>query len=278
MYFSKGPRANGHPTSHLHTSYSKAWKLLIVITSQTGHHLLNLFNHCFFLLELACCSEFVCYCFFPLTFGQQAGAWDQYDAKGAPVGSGCRLDMQVLKLGYPHQTIEELVQIYHSKSEEGKQFRASFEAASRVMNARLQAGSLPMILPESSVGYERSFVSEMFYEVAFITESDIAKIWPGMTSKLLRLPKAQQVLLEDGTGNLNGWHMQLWGIDPHVAQCLRRVRVSTKLAVTHGDLLMSPSTQVRPDQGPDVLALALSKQTRLSAEKCSGSVGSPVMV
>ena len=211
--------------------------------------------------------------FFWVGYFQQAGAWDQYDAKGLPIGSGCRLDMQVLKLGYPHQTIEELVELYHNKVE-GREFRASFEASQRVMGAKLQAGSLPMILPESSVGYERSFCSEMFYEVAFITEADIAKIWPGMTSKLLRLPKAQQVLLEDGTGNVNGWHMQLWGIEPHIAQCLRRVRVSTKLAVTHGDLLMSPSIQVRPDQGPDVLKLALSKQNRLSAEKCAGQVGS----
>ena len=91
-----------------------------------------------------------------------------------------------------------------------------------------------------------------------------------MTSKTLRLPKPQQVALEDGSGTLNGWHMQLWGLDPAIVQCLRRVKVSTKLAVNHLDTLLSPSTQIRPDQGADVLKLALSKQTRTSAEKSTG--------
>ena len=51
--------------------------------------------------------------------------------------------------------------------------------------------------------------------------------------------------------------------------------MSTKLSVSHLDTLLSGSTQIRPGQGKDVLQLALSGQTRTTAEKAAGQGCAP---
>ena len=196
----------------------------------------------------------------------QDGEWNEYDAKGQPLNTGCKLHMTVLRISYPHSNPQDVCNLFHEKSEQGRAFKDSFLKAAQVMQVLIDREQLPLILPQSTIVVDRAYLVESYFELAFVTESDVVKIW-GCTSKNLRLGKPQTIRLEDGTGVLHGWHINMMGMPPSIVQGLRKVKVSSYHSIKHSDQLMTPATQVRANQAEDILELALSQnlQSRATA-------------
>ena len=179
--------------------------------------------------------------------------------------------MSVVLIGYADKPAEDVFRMYHAKSDQGKAFRSEFDGACVIMNALIEAGKLPMLLPQSHVTCEKAFMVTTGYKLAFLTEADCNRIF-GCGPKQLKLGKPCTIRLEDGSGTVHGWYMSMSGMRWEDAAGLRKVKVSTLLSINHTDELMSPATHVRANQAQDILALALNQQqqSRPTAERCAG--------
>ena len=217
-----------------------------------------------------CISPNIAYC--PTT-SIQAGLWGAYDARGSPTGDGCKADLVTSELSYPHMSINEIATLFHQKSDKGRDFRLEFQAASSLMTVLLKQKELPRFLPLSTVSVSRSYISETYYELCFMSEADIVRTF-NVSARALKL-KACKLDLEDGSGQLTGYFVSPTGIPAEIYHGLRRVKVSSNLQHSHTDRLCDPSTQVRQNQPADILQLLVNKlQTnRHPAEKASGQFG-----
>lgn len=196
---------------------------------------------------------------------QDQHGWYQHDSRGAPVGSGCKVHMCVLMIGYADRPSEEVANQYHSD----KGFKAEVDAASGIMLHLIGSDKLPLILPQSTVTTERSYTVTTSWKMAFITESDLSKLF-GAGPRQLKMGKPTSIRLEDGSGWVSGWYMSLTGIPAHISAGLRKVKVSTHLQLQHADHLLTAACQVRKDQAMAVANMALSQQQRPTAERASG--------
>ncbi len=175
-----------------------------------------------------------------------------------------------MQLSYPHLARSEVVSRYHSKD---VTFKHEFNGASQLMLQCLRSNSLPAILPASTVVVGQKFCVETYWELLFLSEADVQRVF-GYSAKMLKLPKPVQIRLEDGSGLLWGYHLSMAGVPWEVACSLRKIRVSSVWAAAHEDQLCNQSTLVRSGQAADILGMTMSSSqaNRPSAERCAGEI------
>ena len=105
----------------------------------------------------------------------QDGMWFDYDNKGNPMGAVCKLDGNTVMFGYPDSTVDAVAVIYHGRDKESAAFKVGYQAARLIMAKIIEKGALPSLLPLSSVSAARTFSVTSYYELAFLTESDLLK-------------------------------------------------------------------------------------------------------
>ena len=77
--------------------------------------------------------------------------------------------------GYPDSTVDAVAVIYHGRDKESAAFKVGYQAARLIMAKIIEKGALPSLLPLSSVSAARTFSVTSYYELAFLTESDLLK-------------------------------------------------------------------------------------------------------
>lgn len=193
--------------------------------------------------------------------------WSERDHRGHPIGDLCKVHGFVVKIGYAHMSKADVISRYHSD----KMFKAELHGACSVMLVLIQTDQVPAILPMSTTSVKREFRVEYSFDLLFVTESDLLKIF-GQGARKLGLKKPVQICLEDGSGFVSGFHMSPTGVPESVRAGLRHCKVSTTLTHAQDDELVNGRTQCRKDQAKDILdmVLAAASAEKPSGEKCSG--------
>ena len=150
-------------------------------------------------------------------------------------------------------------------------FRVEINAGRMVIQAAIKKDLIPKLLRCSTVSLRKSYPVETYWELGFLTESEVVKLF-GVSSKSLKLGKPSTISAADGTGIVHGWYVSLLGLDPSMCNGIRRIRMSIQLTVSQDDKLLDPAWQIRAQQGQDILSYALTRQVeqRAGAEKCAG--------
>ena len=120
--------------------------------------------------------------------------------------------------------------------------------------------------PPSSVSHSTSQALTVYYECAFLSESEIVK-YTGVSSRVLHLGQPRKLLLEDGVTTLQGYYLSLKGFTELDALAVRKVRFESRVAVEHHEGLLLPGRQIRREQGTDTFKFASAKQLE-KMEKC----------
>ena len=149
--------------------------------------------------------------------------WGQHDSKGGPVGNGCYVDMQVIIKGFPEVTWEEAGRMYHDKA--NKTFKQEVNKAKKMYQALV----LPTPFnPSSAVDCVKSQSMTTYYEVAFLTESEVSRL--------------------SGVGV-----KELKGLGP-------KITIESKVCVSHTEALLHPQCQIRKEQGGELFKAAAASQ------------------
>ena len=150
-------------------------------------------------------------------------------------------------------------------------FRVEINAGRMVIQAAIKNDLIPKLLRCSTVSLGKSYQVETYWELGFLTESEVVKLC-GVSSKSLKLGKPSTISAADGTGIVPGRYVSLLGLDPSMCNGTPRIRMSSQLTVSQDDKLLDPAWQIRAQQGQDILSYALTRQVeqRAGAEKCAG--------
>ena len=187
---------------------------------------------------------------------QDSPAWGQYHNK-QPTGNLCYLDKCTLVEGWPQLSEDEAQKKYHSDAA----WKGMFLGVQRVKKAQILNLAPPMKFPTpSEVEYTTARAISVYYEVGFVTESDITRI-TSMTAAALGLKKTNQttVTVEDGT-QVAGWIVSLEGVPSEELAAMRKLRLEQRVASQHSQLLLPRGKQLRQDQGIDMFNLISAKQ------------------
>ena len=181
--------------------------------------------------------------------------WGQHDSKGGPVGNGCYVDMQVIIKGFPEVTWEEAGRMYHDKA--NKTFKQEVNKAKKMYQALV----LPTPFnPSSAVDCVKSQSMTTYYEVAFLTESEVSRLSGVGVKELKGLGPKITLALEDCVNTLQGWYFSLRGLSPIEALSVRKVRIESKVCVSHTEALLHPQCQIRKEQGGELFKAAAASQ------------------
>ena len=179
--------------------------------------------------------------------------WAKYDDKGNPTGNACQEDWVVVLSAWPGLSWEEASKKYHVKADKSWRFHAA-----RRMYEALEKSPNPFNRP-SSVSHTTSQALTVYYECAFLSESEIVK-YTANSSRVLHLGQPRRLLLEDGVTTLQGYCLSLKGFTELDALAVRKVRFESRVAVEHNEGLLLPGRQIRREQGTDTFKFAPAKQ------------------
>ena len=202
--------------------------------------------------------------------------WAEYDAKNEPVGHKSLLDLQTVCEGFPELSFDEVASKFHNKEE--KVLKAAYAAARGVKEQLLNGNPAPEWLPPSNVTHVKKRRVTTFFEVGFVTESEVQNL-TGHSSKDLKLGKPSQLELEDGTGSLSGWFIRLTGLSASEIAAMRRVRIESTVGVDLHELLLMHSKQIHQEEGTKMFSFLSNVQTdaRPSAFKSQGRHHTPCL-
>ena len=117
--------------------------------------------------------------------------------------------MVALQTGFPANDPQEIASLYHNKKD-GGDCRKQVDTATKVLENLLKKEVFPRMLPVSEVAFEKEFSVTTSFDVLFLTEADLVRV-TGFTSRQLKMGKAAQLNLEDGSGTVQGWHISTSG-------------------------------------------------------------------
>ena len=80
-----------------------------------------------------------------------------------------------MRLYYLQKTLEETRLLYSGKTSESHTFRTEINTGRMIIKAAIQKELIPKLLPSSTVALGRSYQVEIFWELGFLTESEVVK-------------------------------------------------------------------------------------------------------
>ena len=145
---------------------------------------------------------------------------------------------------WPELSFGEFADQFHSKTgPENKLFRKVVNSARMLLKNRLAGKPTPEILPPTYVRATNERLLCVYYDVLYVSVSELTRLCGGLGPKQLGLGKATVLSLEDNS-TLKGYILSLEGVDPAVAQSLRKIRVERRLGVQMDEELMTPRQQL----------------------------------
>lgn len=193
--------------------------------------------------------------------------WGEYDSKGRPTGNGCYYCMATVAEAFPKMTWDEASTTFHDKKQQV--WKAAFLGAKEIKRKLVEGEMTEGFKPPSSVGRNQVRSVIVFVEMAFVTESDLARLF-NVGSRSLGMGKSVKLQIEDGSF-LNGWLLNLRGMPSRELMALRRVRMEMRADVTLTEEILQSIHQLRAEQGQDLWEVACEKQDTVVAQ---GSVSS----
>ncbi|CAE7034967.1 unnamed protein product [Symbiodinium sp. CCMP2592] len=169
--------------------------------------------------------------------------WAEFNDNVA-TGDACRVCIEVNVSCWPELSFREFASRFHDKgSAENKEFRTVVTGARVLLKNRLAGKPTPEILPPTYVRARNERLLCVYYDVLYVSVSELTRLCGGLGPKQLGLKKPMQLSLEDNS-TLKGYIFSLEGVDPSVAQSLRKIRVERRLGVQMDEELMQPRQQL----------------------------------
>ena len=163
---------------------------------------------------------------------------DSYDS-GKPRGSGCWYCLVAGLRLYPHLEFETVAEMFHSKPEVSEEISAAI--------ALIRDQEPSPFQPLSRVEAHRTQGHEVYFKLAFLTESELVKLLE-VSPKSLKLPQATLSLQQEGC-SISGYCLSLVGLPPAVRDSCHKVKIFGTTAISLADVILQPEMQVGQQQG-----------------------------
>ncbi|CAE7782814.1 unnamed protein product, partial [Symbiodinium necroappetens] len=139
--------------------------------------------------------------------------WPEFTDNVA-TGDACRVCREVCVSCWPEMTFAAFANKYHDKGDpDNKDFRAVVTAARVLLKARLAGKPTPEILPPTHVRARNERLICVYYDVLYVSVSELTRLCNGLGPKQLGLGKPMTLTLEDNS-TLKGYVLSLEGVDP----------------------------------------------------------------
>ena len=199
--------------------------------NSTSHHLLYCIHITFAHSTLV----------WPLYFSQDGKLWAETDPKGRPTGDACLNCYNGLLRGWPGVSWLDSSQ----RIKDDPAYKEVFQlAVSLFVKYEKQKGPFH---PESFVSRTIKEGVETYFEVAFVSESDLQEL-TGVAPKQLKLSEYRLDLEQHGQ-SLKGYFLSLEGLTETQMRTLRKVRIFSKGTITHQEIHVAPEHQLQAEQG-----------------------------
>ena len=174
--------------------------------------------------------------------------------------------METVVEAFPQQSFEEVADAVNSvtRTPAKDELKKHFLAAKRI---KKEVGILKFRFQSpTSVDTLESRTRTVFFDVAFLTKSELEKLLPGKPQgsawwRKLALTEGQ-VPVEDKAEVLSGFYFSLRDFPESVARWCRKVRLAHTSEVRLEEPRLRPESQLRADQGQDLFKYYSSKLTR----------------
>ena len=185
--------------------------------------------------------------------------WGETDARGRPLGNGCKIDRSTVSTGFPNLVFEEAAEMYHSGESKHAVFRAAYQAARELyIKIFVKGEEETHFNPATSVQHTEARILSVFADLGFLSESEVVRLFSA-SSKTLKLGKPTKLVIEDNTV-LQGFPVGLRGAPAEELPSMRKIRVEFRVKNQIQETLMRPEHQIRKDQARELWALACDRQ------------------
>ena len=159
-------------------------------------------------------------------------------------GCGCLICENTNLAGWPGRSFGDAVKAYSDPLGKG-----AFDSARLIFLQQEEN----IFQPASSVNFNQFQGSEVSFKVGFLSESDVVKV-SELTPKALKQPEFDLMLEQIGC-KLKGVFVHLRDCPDDVKKWMRVVKIYSRVEIQHCEHHMTPSDQVRQEQGDQLYRL-----------------------